>query len=102
MSYTPPNQSNPGNRAANGSVPLSKGGSPVNPPNGPSDHRAGTMPLSGSASPITPPNAAGGRSSGKMGQPPSAVSPGKGMIPVQAPSSTMKIADLAGMPRLRH
>jgi hypothetical protein len=41
----------------NGSFPLGKSASSVNPPNGPSDRRNGSFPLTESASSINPPNA---------------------------------------------
>jgi hypothetical protein len=101
----PPNETGPaGARVNNGYLPLTKGGSTVNPPNsGPGgDHRAGSFPLGESGSPITPPNHQFSVGTSKMPQPNSAVEPGKGAVPVNPwdaqgnPSRTrMPAADMA-------
>ena len=76
-----PNNTDPGDRRANGYLPLSGDGSAVNPPNG-SDRRRGTMPLGGMASPVRPPNHRFDVGMAKMPQPASAEAPGKGAVPV--------------------
>jgi hypothetical protein len=81
----PPNEETPaGNRANNGFLPLTKGGSPIDPPNEAhaGDHRDGSFPLGGMAPQITPPNHRFQVGMSKMPQPPSAVEPGKGAVPV--------------------
>jgi hypothetical protein len=86
MAFQPPNQTGPaGTRVNNGFLPLAHEASSVNPPNhGPGgDHKGGSYPLGGMASPVQPPNHKFAVGSSKMPQPPSAVEPGRGAIPVE-------------------
>src|SRR5262245_58918354 len=94
-----PNQSSPGNHASNSWLPLRGGAAPGSHPNnlgdqtspltkggevgGYRDRRGGTMPLGGVASTINAPNHQFNPGMSKMPQPPSAIEPGKGAIPVQ-------------------
>jgi hypothetical protein len=76
------------NRANNGFLPLTKGASPVNPPNNAAgDRRGGSSSLAGAASPVNPPNdgrfANGDKgTSGPASANPSAMEPGRGAVPV--------------------
>ena len=81
---TPPNQAGPGgNRATNGYLPLGGSAGPL-PPGGPGggDRRNGCVPLGGIASPVHLPVDRFDVETAKMPQPPSAIEPGKGAIPV--------------------
>jgi hypothetical protein len=86
MAFTPPNENKfSSNRAANGYLPLTKGSSPVNPPNDAGrDRRGGSASLAGGMSPVNPPNNSKFQD-GDTGATPhagAAVEPGKGEIPV--------------------
>jgi hypothetical protein len=90
-----------GNRANNGFLPLTKGGSTVHPSNvGPGgDKRNGSFPLGASGGlGVTPPNDSQFRN-GDRGMTPhsgAAVEPGKGLIPVEPGGSTaLKISDMS-------
>ena len=80
----PPNESGPGgNRAQNGYLPLGGSASPVTSAvQGGEDRRNGSAPPSGMASPVHPPDHRFNVDTAKMPQPPSAIEPGKGAIPV--------------------
>ena len=75
-------------RRANGFLPLSGSGSPVNPPNETGrDRRGDSSSLAGGASPINPPNDARFRdgdkgTTGPASANPSAEMPGRGAVPV--------------------
>jgi hypothetical protein len=80
----PPNETGPGgNRAHNGYLPLVGSAGPL-PPGGPGggDRRNGCVPLAGIASPVHLPVDRFDVETAKMPQPPSAIEPGKGAIPV--------------------
>jgi hypothetical protein len=81
---TPPNQAGPGgNRATNGYLPLGGSAGPLNASSlGGGDRHKGSVPLGGTASPILPPDHRFDVDMAKMPQPPSALEPGKGAIPV--------------------
>ena len=68
----------------NGFMPLSGGASPVNPPNmgAGGDRRGGSFPLGGGAPMVKPPDHRFNVDEARMPQPPSAVEPGKGLVPV--------------------
>lgn len=82
----PGNPASQGNMANNGSLPLTKSGNDINPPNtGPGgDHRQGSFPIGGgSGSPYNPPNNTPippGRSA--TNQSPGVMSIGTGAIPI--------------------
>ncbi len=81
----PPNQPGAaGNGANNSYLPLDRKAGGVTPfhcePGG--DRRGGSADLAGQASPITPPNHRFDVGMAKMPQPPSAIEPGKGAVPV--------------------
>jgi hypothetical protein len=80
----PPNETGPsGNRANNGFLSLSGvAGSGIAPNNGLGDRRNGSAPLGGKASPVHPPNHRFDVGMAKMPQPPSAIEPGRGAIPI--------------------
>jgi hypothetical protein len=81
---TPPNETGPGgNRANNGFLPLGGSPGPIPPAGlGGGDRRNGSFPLGGMASPVHPPANRFNVETAKMPQPPSAIEPGKGEIPV--------------------
>jgi hypothetical protein len=72
-----------GNRANNSYLPLGGSAGPL-PPSGPGagDRRNGCVPLGGIASPVHLPVDRFDVETAKMPQPPSAIEPGKGAIPV--------------------
>ncbi len=82
----PPNQQGPaGSRAANGYMPLSRDPSPTHPSNEPGaagDRRGGSANLMGPPSPVKTPDHRFNVEDAKMPQPPAAVEPGKGAVPV--------------------
>jgi hypothetical protein len=80
----PPNNTDPGNRAANSYLLLDKNPSTVRPANEPraGDRRSGTMPLGGMSSPVKPPNHRFDVGLAKMPQPASADTPAAGAVPV--------------------
>lgn len=81
----PPNEAGPGgNRASNSYFPLAGSASPL-PPAGLSggDRRNGSFPLGEIASPVHVPAQRFDVETAKMAQPPSAIEPGKGAIPVE-------------------
>jgi hypothetical protein len=83
MAFAPPNVTAPGNRAQNGYLPLARDANTMDPPNeSVRDRRAGSADLAEIASPVHPPNHRFAVGMSKMPQPPSAVEPGKGSVPV--------------------
>lgn len=82
----PPNEASPGNRM-NSCGPMGHGASPAHPPNA-TIHDGNIansfLSMTHQGSPMNPPNAGlkFSVSDAQMGQPPSAVAPGKGAIPV--------------------
>ncbi len=79
----PPNEAGPGgNRASNGYLPLGGTPGPVLRPRHGGDGRKGCVPLDGTASPVRVPGRRFDVDKAKMPQPPSAIAPGKGAIPV--------------------
>jgi len=79
----PPNEAGPGgNRASNSYVPLGGAAGPELACDRGGDRRRGCVPLGGVASPMHPPGHRFDVDDAKMPQPPSAVEPGKGAIPV--------------------
>jgi hypothetical protein len=81
---TPPNQAGPGgNRAGHSYLPLDGSAHPGIPPHHDGgDRRHGCVPLGGMASPVHRPDHRFDVGTAKMPQPPSAVEPGRGAIPV--------------------
>jgi hypothetical protein len=79
----PPNEAGPGgNRANNSFLPLAGSASP-HPPGGlGGDRRNGSFPLGEIASPVHLPENRFDVETAKMPQPPSAIEPGRGAIPV--------------------
>ena len=80
----PSNEAGPGgNRANNSYLPLDGSAGPL-PTGGPGggDRRNGCVPLGGIASPVRLPDERFDFETAKMPQPPSAIEPGKGAIPV--------------------
>jgi hypothetical protein len=80
----PPNKATKGgDDRENGFLPLSGSASPVRPNEAfAGDHRGGSFPLSGGAPMTKPPEHRFNVSDAGMPQPPSAVEPGKGAVPV--------------------
>jgi hypothetical protein len=80
----PPNEARPGgNRATNSYLPLGGAAGPrLSCDRDGGDRRRGRAPLGGIASPIHPPDHTFDVKIAKMPQPPSAIEPGKGAIPV--------------------
>jgi hypothetical protein len=81
----PPNQPGAaGNGARNSYLPLSLQAGSVKPSNygDDGDRRDGCMPLGAMPSPVEPPNHRFDVGMAKMLQPPSAIEPGKGAVPV--------------------
>jgi hypothetical protein len=80
----PPNEAGPhGNRASNSSSPLARTVSPIHTcEHGGGNRRRGCVPLDGVASPVHPPAHHFDIDAAKMPQPPSAIEPGRGAIPV--------------------
>jgi hypothetical protein len=80
----PPNQADPGgNRANHSYLPLGGSAHPGTPPHRDGgDRRNGCVPLGGMASPVHPPDHRFDVDTAKMPQPPSALEPGRGAIPV--------------------
>jgi hypothetical protein len=80
---TPPNEAGAGgNRANNGYLPLAGAKGSVRPLNHGGDRRNGSAPLGGMASPVHLYDHRFDVSKAKMPQPPSAIEPGKGAVPV--------------------
>ena len=72
-----------GNRANSSYLPLGGSAGPLNASSlGGGDRHKGSVPLGGTASPILPPDHRFDVDMAKMPQPPSALEPGKGAIPV--------------------
>jgi hypothetical protein len=72
-----------GSRATNGYLPLVGSASPLPPGGlGCGDRRNGSFPIGRIASPVHPPESRFDVETAKMPQPPSAIEPGKGAIPV--------------------
>jgi hypothetical protein len=89
----PPNQPGAvGNGANNSYLPLDRKAGGANPSRyGPgADRRGGSADLSGQASPVTPPDHRFDVNMAKMPQPPSAIEPGKGAVPVTPWTDTGK------------
>lgn len=82
----PPNEAGPGgNRANNGYLPLGGSAGPLPPAGLVGGNRCnGSSPLGEIASPVHPPARRFNVETAKMPQPPSAIEPGKGMIPVES------------------
>ena len=81
----PPNQPGPAGSGANNSyLPLDRKAGGVAPSKygADGDRRGGSADLAGQASPVTPPNHRFDVGMAKMPQPPSAIEPGKGAVPV--------------------
>jgi len=79
----PPNEAGPGgNRATNSYLPLAGGPGPLPPENRCGGPRGGSYPLDPIASPVHVPDCRFDVERAKMPQPPSAIAPGKGAIPV--------------------
>jgi hypothetical protein len=79
----PPNEARPGgNRANNGYLPLASAAGPDLSPHRGGDRCKGSAPLGRTASPVHPPDHRFDVDKAKMPQPPSAIEPGKGAIPV--------------------
>ncbi len=76
-----PNNEVRGSRANNGYLPLTEQRDDVRPPAG-GDRRAGAPPMTPMASPIRPPDHRFQVGSSQMPQPPSAMAPGQGVVPV--------------------
>lgn len=102
----PPNESGPGgNRSGNSYLPLDRTAAPDLACGCGGDRRRGCAPLEEVASPVHPPRHRFDIDAAKMPQPPSAVAPGKGAIPVDprdvAGASNRAAADLEipGQPR---
>jgi hypothetical protein len=80
---TPPNVMGAGgSRANNGYLPLAGAKGPALPLNHGGGRRNGSAPLGGMASPVHLPDNRFDVGKAKMPQPPSAIEPGKGAIPV--------------------
>jgi Lar family restriction alleviation protein len=89
----PPNEVNRGDRRNNGFLPLTGGGTAHPPNHGPGgDRRMGSFPLSDTGSGITPPNHEFEVGMARMPQPPSAMEPGKGAVPV-GPYGSFPVAE---------
>ena len=80
----PPNEAGPGgNRACNSYLPLGGAAGPgLACDHGGGDRRRGCVPLGGMASPVHAPGHRFDVDTAKMPQPPSAIEPGKGAVPV--------------------
>ena len=80
----PPNEARPGGSRANSSyLPLVGAAAPrLACDHDGGDRRQGCVPLAGVASPVHPPDHRFDVETSKMPQPPSAIEPGKGAIPV--------------------
>jgi hypothetical protein len=91
-----------GDGRSNGFLPLGGGAGAVSGPNQThsGDRRGGTAPLGGQAGTIHPPDHRFNVDQAQMPQPPSAVEPGKGAVPVNpfqtgpGAAKTMPIADM--------
>ncbi len=86
----PPNEAGPcGNRAHNSYLPLAAEAGPrLDGDHGGGDRRRGCVPLGGMPSPVRPPSQRFDVGDAEMPQPPSAVDPGKGAIPVNPSDCT--------------
>ena len=103
----PSNEVGPGgNRASNGYLPLvgsTHNGVPLHQTGG--DRRNGCVPLGGMPSPVHPPDHRFNVDRAKMPQPPSAIEPGRGAIPVDPwdaagrPNHVSPVPDLPREPR---
>lgn len=100
-----PGPATTGNRKANGFLPLTGGPSAVHPANEPGargDRRGGSADLRPLASPVRVPDHRFNVDDAKMPQPPSAVEPGRGAVPVipfipggEGINRTFPVADMA-------
>jgi hypothetical protein len=93
----PPNEPGvAGARVNNGFLPLAREAGTVQPANRGSggDRRDGSFPLGATSGGITPPNHRFDVGMSKMPQPPSALEPGKGVVPVNPFLGTMPVSEM--------